>query len=133
MIKLLLLLPSLISFQTLATSNWQSVVEGENYKLKESLTIPSKGKILEIKRGTSLKLVKSTSLNMIKVNHQKYQIKNCKNSMQESELELIPVPQKGQGSVSVSVSVSVGVNLLKGCFLEIFVENKDIESNNIFI
>jgi hypothetical protein len=127
MIKLLLLLPSLISFQTLATSNWQSVVEGENYKLKESLTIPSKGKILEIKRGTSLKLVKSTSLNMIKVNHQKYQIKNCKNSMQESELELIPVPQKGQGSVSV------GVNLLKGCFLEIFVENKDIESNNIFI
>lgn len=127
MIKILFLLPFLINFQASAVSNWQSLVEGENYKLKKSLTIPSSGKILEIKRGTSLKLVKSTSLTMIKVNHQKYQIKNCKNSMQETELELIPVSQEGQEPVSV------GVNLLKGCFLEIFVENKDIETNNIFI
>ena len=127
MIKLLLLLPLLLSLQAFAANNWQTVIEGENYKLKESLTMTSKGKIVEIKRGTSLKLVKTTSLNMIKVRHQKYQIKNCKNSMRETELELVPVSQKNQEPISV------GINLLKGCFLEIFVENKDIKTNNIFI
>ena len=127
MIKLLILISLFFSYPILAASNWQTVKEGENYKLKKSLAIKSHGKVLKIKRGTSLKLVKTTSLNMIKVNHQKYQIKNCKNKKLETELELVPVSQKNQDSVSV------GVNLVKGCFLEIFVENKDIKANNFFI
>jgi hypothetical protein len=127
MIKIILLLSLFIGYPALAASNWQTVIEGENYKLKKPLDIKSNGKVLQIKRGTSLKLVKTTTLNMIKVSHQKYQIKNCKNTKLETEVELIPVSQKNKEIVSV------GVNLVKGCFLEIFVENKDIKANNFFI
>ena len=116
MIKLLLLLSLIILASNAAhSSDWMSLDAGKSYKLKNS--------VLNLKKGTQLKLVEKSDLVMIKMKLHKYRINNCELSKKESGLEL----------VSVNSELSVGVTFAKDCILEVFVQERDSKKETFFI
>lgn len=126
MVKLLLFLSLLFLISNGAqASNWNNLSPGQSYKLKENLKITESN--LNLKKGTSLKLVEKSDLNMIKIKFFKYQINNCQTQNKESALELVKIKQ------SQKDKVSVGVTLAKDCMLEVFVQESDFKSETFFI
>jgi hypothetical protein len=123
----LLILLNLLVFSELSfASTWQSISEGKSYKLKQDLKIEGENKALLLSKGTRLRALEVSELNMIKVNFQKYKVQNCPDKTLETELELVPVKVEGK-------KLSVGINMTKGCILEVFVENKDVEEASFLL
>ncbi|MBD66808.1 MAG: hypothetical protein CME62_16515 [Halobacteriovoraceae bacterium] len=104
----------------MAATKWSQINSTDQYKLTYPLTLKTSDKTITLPKGAEATLTESTELSMIKVQLQKFQLKDCADKQIETDLEL------------VSNSNSVSANMSKGCVLEVFIEKQDENSKSFF-
>jgi hypothetical protein len=112
----------------LFAANWSDLEEKTNYKLTQSFQLPQierSGSILDIMKGESFVLSEITGLDMINVSLFTFEYKNCPGIAMKTDMEIIPVN-------NTSPVVEIGAQVIEGCKLEIFIENKDLMTNSFF-
>jgi hypothetical protein len=117
----------LVSFNLFA-ANWNELEEKTQYKLTQSFQLPQierSGSLLDIMKGENFLLTEVTGLDMINVSLFVFEYKNCPGRSMKTDMEIIPVN-------NTSPVVEIGAQVIEGCKLEIFIENKDLMTNSFF-
>ena len=117
----------LVSFNLFA-ANWNELEEKTQYNLTQSFQLPQierSGSLLDIMKGESFLLTEVTGLDMINVSLFTFEYKNCPGRSLKTDMEIIPVN-------NTSPVVEIGAQVVEGCKLEIFIENKDLMTNSFF-
>lgn len=117
----------LVSFNLFA-ANWNELEEKTQYKLTQSFQLPQierSGSLLDVIKGESFLLTEVTGLDMINVSLFIFEYKNCPGRSMKTDMEIIPVN-------NTSPVVEIGAQVVEGCKLEIFIENKDLMTNSFF-
>jgi hypothetical protein len=117
----------LVSFNLFA-ANWNELEEKTQYKLTQSFQLPQidrSGSLLDIMKGENFLLTEVTGLDMINVSLFVFEYKNCPGRSMKTDMEIIPV----NNTLPV---VEIGAQVIGGCKLEIFIENKDLMTNSFF-
>jgi hypothetical protein len=104
------------------TIGWNNQKVGLKYSLKKKVDFQINENSIQFPKNTTVELIESSELSMIKVHLFKYKILECSKKDVESELEL----------VESTAETTVGVNLVKNCTLEVFVELKDYKTKSLF-
>ncbi len=117
----------LVSFNLFA-ANWNELEEKTQYQLTQSFQLPQierSGSLLDIMKGENFLLTEVTGLDMINVSLFVFEYKNCPGRSMKTDMEIIPVN-------NTSPVVEIGAQVIEGCKLEIFIENKDLMTNSFF-
>lgn len=117
----------LVSFNLFA-ANWSDLEEKTQYKLTQSFQLPQierSGSLVDLMKGESFLLTEITGLDMINVSLFIFEYKNCPGRSMKTDMEIIPVN-------NTSPVVEIGAQLVEGCKLEVFIENKDLMTNSFF-
>jgi hypothetical protein len=117
----------LVSFNLFA-ANWNELEEKTQYKLTQSFQLPQierSGSLLDIMKVENFLLTEVTGLDMINVSLFVFEYKNCPGRSMKTDMEIIPVN-------NTSPVVEIGAQVIEGCKLEIFIENKDLMTNSFF-
>jgi hypothetical protein len=112
----------------LFAANWSDLEEKTKYKLTQSFQlsqIERSGSVLDIMKGETFVLKEITGLDMINVSLFIFEYKNCPGRAMKTEMEIISVN-------NTHPVVEIGAQLMEGCKLEIFIENKDLMTNSFF-
>lgn len=119
-----LFLTLLISFSSLASTQWYDLNQGQTYELEQSFSLTQKGPsagMLDVMAGEKLFLKEIAHLPMISVSLFIFDYKNCPGPQMLTEMEIIPVQE-------TRPLVEVGIQLEANCSLEIYIETKDLMS-----
>lgn len=106
-----------------AARTWTSIEAGDQIYLISDLQI--KNTNLLLKRNSSLRVKEVVPMDLISVVMYKVQAISCPGPSLTSELDLYSVRQ-------ATGSVTVGIELTRGCVLEIYVENTDLQTLSLF-
>ena len=80
---------------------------------------------MDVMKGESFLLTEVTGLDMINVSLFIFEYKNCPGRSMKTDMEIIPVND-------TSPVAEIGAQVVEGCKLEIFIENKDSMTNSFF-
>ncbi|HXH32078.1 MAG TPA: hypothetical protein VNJ01_14815 [Bacteriovoracaceae bacterium] len=109
------------------SSEWADLVENDEYKIVQKISLPvlgSNATIVELTPGDKFKLREIYALSMGVVAYS-FVAKKCPGRSVRTEMEIIPVQQ-------TNPVIEIGVQLEKECELNIFIEGQDTWTPSIF-
>jgi hypothetical protein len=121
------LIALIFSLNLMATS-WDLQEISHSYDLEQSIVLKQlekSGSFIHLMADDKFVLEEIIALDMIRVTLFRYKYLKCPGKDLKTEMEIIAVKE-------ASPLVEVGVQLETDCFLEVFIENKDLRADSIF-